>query len=212
MRARIARILAHDNAAALPCIHFLSARYERRPIADIPADHWPAPHVAMDAARDFLGEDWCRLAHATADEPRVWIAVIGSGEVGGCAGTASTPEEAVVALWEDVFDLSPLETPPATSTRTRRARWTFTPATPRSTAHGCLARIDEEAAKDGDEAPDAARIMLYRMGYGDGAKGSAKKHDRPDYLTGWSAGNADAANSALAFCEREGLALPRVTR
>ena len=57
------------------------------------------------------------------------------------------------------------------------------------------------------------RLMLYRRGYGDGAKGSAYRHrDRADYMRGWNAGHADAAKSALAFCEQEGIAVPVPTR
>ena len=59
----------------------------------------------------------------------------------------------------------------------------------------------------------ADRLAIYRRGYGDGAKGSAHMHPgHADYLRGWRAGNADAAASALAFCEQEGIALPSPCR
>lgn len=57
------------------------------------------------------------------------------------------------------------------------------------------------------------RIAYYRRGYGDGAKGSAHRHpENADYMRAYRCGTVDAAASALAFCEAEGLALPRVTR
>ena len=57
------------------------------------------------------------------------------------------------------------------------------------------------------------RLPLYRLGYSDGAKGSAHRYPAsPDYMRGYRCGAADAAASAMAFCESEGLALPLVTR
>ena len=61
--------------------------------------------------------------------------------------------------------------------------------------------------------PDPNRLPYYRLGYGDGAKGSAYRFpSSPDYMRGYRCGTADAAASAVAFCEAEGIALPSPTR
>jgi len=61
--------------------------------------------------------------------------------------------------------------------------------------------------------PDSNRLPYYRLGYGDGAKGSAHRFPfSPDYMRGYHCGTADAAASAVAFCEAEGLELPGPTR
>ena len=60
---------------------------------------------------------------------------------------------------------------------------------------------------------DPNRLPYYRLGYGDGAKGSAYRFPTsPDYMRGYRCGAADAAASAVAFCEAEGLELPSPTR
>lgn len=60
---------------------------------------------------------------------------------------------------------------------------------------------------------DPNRLPFYRFGYGDGAKGSAYRFPTsPDYMRGYRCGTADAAASAVAFCEAEGIALPSPTR
>ena len=70
--------------------------------------------------------------------------------------------------------------------------------------------IDHEVNQS---AASSNRIAFYRRGYGDGAKGSAYRHpENEDYMRAYRHGTVDAANSALAFCEREGLPLPLVTR
>ena len=66
---------------------------------------WPEPHVALDAARGFLGEGWGRLKVERNEHTgaTAWTAEVGTGEAGGCTGAGATPQEACLALWESVI-------------------------------------------------------------------------------------------------------------
>lgn len=68
---------------------------------------WPEPHVALDAARSLLGEAWGRLK-VERDEhtgATAWAAEVGTGEAGGCIGAGPTPQDACLALWENVLGI-----------------------------------------------------------------------------------------------------------
>lgn len=70
---------------------------------------WPEPHVALDAARSFLGESWGRLKveRDEATGATAWAAEVGTGEAGGCIGAGASPQDACLALWESVLGILP---------------------------------------------------------------------------------------------------------
>lgn len=103
---RVARILATDGVSHV--VRFVVARDLQCSYAHVSPDTWPAPHIACEAARSFMSEDWCGLVHTTSG---AWVADIGSDDESSCVGEGRTAEEAVIALWEDLLGLQSPESP-----------------------------------------------------------------------------------------------------
>lgn len=58
----------------------------------------------------------------------------------------------------------------------------------------------EQLAPDGRPLDPGSRSQLFGRGFGDGARGSAYRHEGyPDYMQGWKAGAAAAGHARAAF-------------
>ena len=63
------------------------------------------------------------------------------------------------------------------------------------------------------ERPPQERRLLFRRGFGDGARCSVIKHeDEPDYMTGWEAGRIMYNAAEREFREQNGLPEPQILR
>lgn len=63
------------------------------------------------------------------------------------------------------------------------------------------------------EQRPADRRLLFRRGFGDGAKCSAIKHENePDYMEGWETGRVAYNRAAHDFREKYGLPEPLILR
>ena len=100
---RIAALYAKEPSIG-QYLRFVEARHLRASMARTPERFWPAcAATALEAARQFLGEEEASLAVYKEETGNVWRATLAAPGTGGCRGGASSPMEAVVALWEAVL-------------------------------------------------------------------------------------------------------------